>query len=429
MRSKGFKTGRWWSVPNGWEAGKEPWDKVRILGILKTTGSLLIATIVWAAIGVAPLSREAEVRLTLAYLSPALAFLILRPSGRELMSAVLLAPFFAGIFPATLPAGSATTVLLRGLDVLTCFGLASVWVAFVRMWLDRRRIRDFLGITAVPFAMVLINMAQKLTVASRPQVLDLYLYRFDGLLGFQGSFLIGRIAQEWPAFYRACFISYFSIAPALALMLALYLRRSEDFHVSVPWLLVLSAVTGFILYNLFPAVGPAHVFDQFPRHEPAFSSALKLSNTDAPRNAMPSLHLVWAILLLWNLKGMGRLMRLFGLLFLSLTVVATLAVGEHYLVDLIVAVPFADALQTTLERRWVRAGAGGLITVAWILCLRLASLRSLLSPTSAWALVILTAAFAVVPWHARLSKRTEPAGAIAVPDSDRSYTDGSFRSG
>lgn len=58
-------------------------------------------------------------------------------------------------------------------------------------------------------------------------------------------------------------------------------------------------------------------------------------------NAMPSLHIVWTVLILrygWVLGSASR----FGLvLFFLLTILATLGSGEHYAVDLIAALPCA----------------------------------------------------------------------------------------
>ena len=82
----------------------------------------------------------------------------------------------------------------------------------------------------------------------------------------------------------------------------------------------LGALLCIPLYILCPAVGPVHVGDP-----------------NAPRNCMPSMHLTWALLMFINSKG---LMRYATGIFLFLTAVATLATGEHYVVDLIAALPW-----------------------------------------------------------------------------------------
>jgi hypothetical protein len=62
-----------------------------------------------------------------------------------------------------------------------------------------------------------------------------------------------------------------------------------------------------------------------------------------PRNCLPSLHFGWALLLLWNCRG--RAMETFGSIYLFLTALATVGLGEHYFVDLIASVPFCAAVQ------------------------------------------------------------------------------------
>ena len=66
---------------------------------------------------------------------------------------------------------------------------------------------------------------------------------------------------------------------------------------------------------------------------------------DAPRNAMPSVHVAATLLVFWNSIGWPKWARAITAVFLLLTVLATLGFGEHYLVDLVVAVPFCLAVQ------------------------------------------------------------------------------------
>ena len=88
----------------------------------------------------------------------------------------------------------------------------------------------------------------------------------------------------------------------------------------------------FIFYYAFPAVGPAW-FD--------WSAASSIPSS--PHNCVPSMHLALAMMIAWNVrKGWLRL----GLwVYAGLIAVATLALGEHYLIDLIAAVPYTVAVQ------------------------------------------------------------------------------------
>lgn len=88
--------------------------------------------------------------------------------------------------------------------------------------------------------------------------------------------------------------------------------------------LILSGLLGGILvmpcYLLFPAVGPAHV-----------------SDPSAPRNCVPSMHLTAALFFWINTE---KWVRWCAAIFAALTAVATLATGEHYVFDLVAAVPW-----------------------------------------------------------------------------------------
>jgi PAP2 superfamily len=99
---------------------------------------------------------------------------------------------------------------------------------------------------------------------------------------------------------------------------------------------------------------------------------------DVERNGVPSLHLVAALLPWWNLPRGGAPVRIATGAFLAGTVAATLATGEHYLVDLILTVPFALAIQLIFFadpradplRRWLVIAAGALFTLLWLTLLR-----------------------------------------------------------
>lgn len=110
-------------------------------------------------------------------------------------------------------------------------------------------------------------------------------------------------------------------------------------------------------------------------------------------NAVPSGHLAWALLLWWNSRPLMLGVRIAAGLFLLGTAVATLATGEHYLVDLVVAIPFAVAVDAAIGRRWIFAAAHAAVVLSWCLALR----AGLLSSVSSWVAVPLAAATVVTP--------------------------------
>lgn len=109
---------------------------------------------------------------------------------------------------------------------------------------------------------------------------------------------------------------------------------------------------------------------------------------------MPSLHVAWTFLLFWNLRKrriLGPLMALF----LALTALATLGLGEHYLADLIVAIPLALTIQvavlkTTSQWRLAALSAGSVITLAWLMAFRTGMALALPSGVPLWGIVAAT---------------------------------------
>ena len=97
--------------------------------------------------------------------------------------------------------------------------------------------------------------------------------------------------------------------------------------------LCFAAILAVPCYFLMPAVGPVHVGEPL-----------------AARNCVPSLHLTWA-LLVW-LNARQSWLRQGAFVFVLLTAFATLATGEHYVPDLIAAIPFAWLVQKLSKFDW-----------------------------------------------------------------------------
>jgi hypothetical protein len=145
------------------------------------------------------------------------------------------------------------------------------------------------------------------------------------------------------------------------------------------------------------------------------------------RNAMPSLHTAWVLLVWWNSKGLARWIRAIALLFLILTVMATLGTGEHYFVDLIVAFPFALMVQAMCSYALpFGSGArrtaflfGTFVTLLWMAVLSFATSIFWVSPVVPWAMTVATVAPSILFWNRLVSAETqeEPVKARAVAAS------------
>jgi membrane-associated phospholipid phosphatase len=173
----------------------------------------------------------------------------------------------------------------------------------------------------------------------RPLKYDLYVYRFDSFFG-EPSFLLGKLVCHHSALKALVGVTY-GILPMITLgVFALYLYCGED-----PLRVVKTFVINFVaivpLYLLFPVCGPAFAFSKFPDSPGAVSPYPILIN--AAPNGVPSGHTSSALLVLW-LLWQWKWGRVFGVLFLALTVFATMGSGQHYFFDLLCALPYALAV-------------------------------------------------------------------------------------
>jgi hypothetical protein len=283
-------------------------------------------------------------------------------------------------------------------------GLAGMIVLGWKACRATEELAPLLTATFCPLLMIFTNLGLAMAIQFSPKVFDLYLYRFDSLLGFQLSFLIGQWFIRVPFLYTVCFLVYASLPLAEVLVVVLFLRGYR--MPANPLMVCIAAgIAGFLLYQVCPAAGPVHVFHSvFPQAPPSIPSLQAIALADVPRNAMPSLHTAWALLMWWNLRHCPRWMRYAATAFLTFTLLATLGLGEHYLVDLVAAVPFAAAVQTACTKQWLRSSTLVGITIGWVVYLRFGLPG--LEPTSqqAWAGITATVAASATlalwrPWR------------------------------
>lgn len=261
------------------------------------------------------------------------------------------------------------------------------------------------------------------TSRAQPHVLDLYLLSFDASLHLQLPFTLGQ------AFSRYSALSFLGVGVYVGLPIILGLVYAgclvSDRRSALPAFLaiVLAGPIGVIFYNLFPAVGPIYVFrDMFPWRALTIDQiqhlVLQPINSNGYRNAMPSLHTTWVLIAFWYARRLSILEKLFAGFFLIATLVATLGTGEHYLVDLIVAVPFAifvlSLTSSIASRDFVRLRApitiSLLMTLAWLLALRFCTWIFWLSPIIPWTACAVTLAIAFLVARRLLDFQNRPSG-------------------
>jgi PAP2 superfamily len=332
--------------------------------------------------------------------SLAILHLRVRPKWMDAM----LVALFAGV------AGLVDFRLLRfpvqPMAWLSFVGVGSLVVLGARaIWEDRseRRLLLYAWIPALLFvasewfASDMLDWVAK----AHPKVLDLYLLSFDASSHVQWSFFVGQAFARWNWLRRPGMFCYVGLAVPIALVYAGRLVRQGQKAFPAMLAFLVTGPIGILCYCIFPACGPLHVAHQFFPFHPvsiAIMGRLRLEPIaiEGARNAIPSLHLAWTLLAWWYSRGLSWWERSIAFLFLAFTAIATLGTGEHYLIDLVVAFPFALFIQAlcAYDLQWndaarVQAWAFGFgTTILWFVALRYANHFFWTSPIVPGTLVV-----------------------------------------
>lgn len=347
----------------------------------------------------------------------------LRPSWKDAAAIVVLAPLF-----------SVLEFNIRHFDryVVAWFsflGLASVLVMGAGcIWKEGRERRTVL-LAFVPSILILASnffagYAHLWTEHAHPRVLDLYLFSFDSSLHAQIAFWLGQGFAASPAFHAIGMFFYVGLPLSIAMVYAGQASRIRERAIPLFLTFFLVGPLGVLFYNWFPALGPVHLFaERFPWHPLTVDQArrLLLEPVAIPglRNAIPSLHMAWVLLAFWYSRGLSIWERGVAALFVIFTVCATLGTGEHYLIDLVVAYPFAVFaaglcelnLPWTSAMRWLAAGGGFAMTAAWLVALRYTPHMFWVSSVLPWTLCAVTV---VASEALRRRLQVETAGAVSA---------------
>ncbi len=190
------------------------------------------------------------------------------------------------------------------------WGLVGSAVLVIRACMTNRR--DLMALAVVMPAFVCFRLlALRWVTWLTPQTVDATLSRTD--LGFSVA------CYTWFSSHSALAAAISLVYGILPFWIALVMAFAPH-----PWHLlramVIATVAAVPGYLFCPAVGPAWI-----------------DSVNAPRTCMPSLHLAWALLVFLYCSSSFRSATA---IFLALTALATIATGEHYIIDLVVAVPF-----------------------------------------------------------------------------------------
>jgi hypothetical protein len=208
---------------------------------------------------------------------------------------------------------------------------------------NKRLDRFMVAVTLAVPAHILVTLGADQVAQVRPAKFDLYIYWFDKWIGFEPGFAMSRVVVSHLPLIVVLAVTYQLLPLAIVAIYGAYLwRRSDREAVSLAAVFILNLALGVPLYFLFPVCGPAYAFSGFPA-EPAGPIVPHPILLNAPPNGMPSIHFSTALLILWYSRKLpyGRWI---GAAYLLLTAASTLSSGEHYILDLAAAVPYAIAV-------------------------------------------------------------------------------------
>ena len=309
--------------------------------------------------------------MSAAFTGSIVAHLGSRLSRRELVATALLTVALYVVGGAALDGGGMPWILGR---VIGSLGLASLTLQVFRLvrlpaaaWLSERGSYAALTMMAPMFSLA-FSSAIGLPGAIRPDVLDGAVFKFDRLLfgGVAPVVVAGKFLAAHPGLATAASISYWAPQP-LNVFVYLAERRQRLPH-DLLLTLFLSALVGCAFYAFFPVVGPGYVLPGFP-NVGSSTPVIGPVALDIPRNCMPSLHFVNALVIAvhaWRLEG--RVWKIVAALNVGLTIVATIGFGYHYVTDLLVALPFTYGVVGAVNRN-ARAAALGVVVSVFLLVL------------------------------------------------------------
>jgi hypothetical protein len=356
-------------------------------------------------------SSMVDVFMSLALGAAAITLLVIEPSWINLAGIMA-----GGLFLAFLDY-RVLNFQPRFMAVFSFIGLSSMAVLGVRTIWAHDRDRTLFLYAFAPAVLFAASeyMASTLldyTEALHPKTFDLYLYSFDCSLRLQVSFLVGQIFSLFLWFRFVALLFYIALPLPIALVYAAQLRRRMTIALPVMLAFLVTGPLGVLFYNLVPATGPTHIFGSgFPWHPLLTSQARELVLHTVPvkgaRNAIPSLHMAWVLLIWWNSRGLSRWIRGIALAFVIFTFLATMGIGEHYFVDLVVAFPFALMVQALCWyplpfQHSARRPAflfGTFVSLAWMALLSFATSFFWISPVIPWAMVICTVSISIFLMH------------------------------
>jgi hypothetical protein len=238
--------------------------------------------------------------------------------------------------------------------------LAVIWM--LRDQKDRTRAELVFALVLNLFYGVLLNIFMGREGSVFPWKYDHVLSRVDAALGIPAA----SIAPHLQGTLRIpLWIVYQAMVP---MMIVWFLLTRYKRVPGIIMAYIAELVSGPVLYTIVPACGPVYAFGKQWLSPPLVApGAIRLAGIP---NAFPSLHIGTAFVFV--MFAPGRVWKWIALAFLFATGLATLATGEHYLIDLVPGLAFGVFVSSVGLRNVRRAVPYLALTLAWSLAVRFA---------------------------------------------------------
>jgi len=238
-----------------------------------------------------------------------------------------------------------------------------------------------------------------------PWKYDLILFNIDKALGIPAASIAVLLQGAWRV---PLFVVYELMVPMMIFWFLITKEPARRQKLVLAY--VVELVTGPIMYALLPACGPLYAFGAKWLHPPA-AQAQVIRFSGMP-NAFPSLHIGTAFIFV--LFAQGKLWRGVSLAFLFATALATIATGEHYLIDLVPGLAFGCFATTLGSLRVRRASLYLGVVLSWSLVIRFAYQYLLVNPWVVVTMASLTLVLATWTVFHEWSRRAKRATGLSV---------------
>ena len=159
-------------------------------------------------------------------------------------------------------------------------------------------------------------------------------------------------AKNMVVFFNwAYIVTFWPIILTTGFVLYLVNRQRYRFYRNIVLLSFAFAIVGFMVFPLAPPRMIAdHFVDTIKAFGPAFYASRELANFYNPYAAMPSLHFGWTLMFgVLFLRTHNRWLKILGVLYPMLTLVAITITANHYIMDAVGAVLLMVVAFVTLE--------------------------------------------------------------------------------